>query len=146
VLADRTYDPTVSQPEIDYQGLKFKLSATPTIGDSYTINGNFDGTGNNVNMLDMVSLGKNPIAAGKSIRDNYVDQINSVGNTSQQATITQQALKVVNDQAVASKAAVSGVSLDQEAASLIRYQQAYQAAAKALQVSGQLFDSIVQIR
>ena len=146
VLADRTYDPTVSQPEIDYQGLKFKLSATPTIGDSYTINGNFDGTGNNVNMLDMVSLGKNPVAAGKSIRDNYVDQINSVGNTSQQATITQQALKVVNDQAVASKASVSGVSLDQEAASLIRFQQAYQAAAKALQVSGQLFDSIVQIR
>jgi flagellar hook-associated protein 1 FlgK len=97
-------------------------------------------------MLDMVSLGKNPVAGGKSIRDNYVDQINSVGNTSQQATITQQALKVVNDQAVASKASVSGVSLDQEAASLIRYQQAYQAAAKALQVSGVLFDAIVQIR
>ena len=146
VLADRTFDPTTTQPEIDFQGLKFTLSASPTVGDTYDITGNFDGKGNNVNMLDMVSLGKNPVAGGKSIRDNYVDQINSVGNTSQQATITQQALKVVNDQAVASKASVSGVSLDQEAASLIRYQQAYQAAAKALQVSGVLFDAIVQIR
>jgi flagellar hook-associated protein 1 FlgK len=41
---------------------------------------------------------------------------------------------------------VSGVNLDDEAAALIRYQQAYQACAKALQVSGELFDSIIQIR
>ncbi|MFM6992709.1 MAG: flagellar basal body rod C-terminal domain-containing protein, partial [Rhodoferax sp.] len=41
---------------------------------------------------------------------------------------------------------VSGVNLDDEAAALIRYQQAYQAAAKALQVAGQLFDSVLQIR
>jgi flagellar hook-associated protein FlgK len=146
VLAQRSYDPSVTQPEIDYQGLKISLSSTPTVGDTYTINGNFDGTGNNVNMLDMVSLAKSPVANGKSIGDNYIDQVNSVGNTSQQATITQQALKAVNAQAVTAQSNVSGVSLDSEAASLIRYQQAYQAAAKALQVSGQLFDSIVQIR
>jgi len=96
-------------------------------------------------MLDMVKLAKSPVANGKSIGDNYIDQVNSVGNTSQQATITQQALKAVNAQAVTAQSTVSGVSLDSEAASLIRYQQAYQAAAKALQVSGQLFDSIVQI-
>ena len=41
---------------------------------------------------------------------------------------------------------IGGVNLDDEAAALIRYQQAYQACAKALQVSGDLFDSIVQIR
>ena len=64
----------------------------------------------------------------------------------QQATITQQALTVVHDQAVAKRDKVSGVNLDEEAAALIRYQQAYQASAKALQISGQLFDSIVQIR
>lgn len=145
VLAERSYDSSVPQPEIDYQGLKINLSSTPTVGDTYTINGNFDGTGNNVNMLDMVKLAKSPVANGKSIGDNYIDQVNSVGNTSQQATITQQALKAVNAQAVTAQSTVSGVSLDSEAASLIRYQQAYQAAAKALQVSGQLFDSIVQI-
>ena len=145
VLAERTYDTSVSQPEIDYNGLKVTLSSAPSVGDTYAITGNFDGTGNNVNMLDMVKLAKSPVAQGKSIGDNYIDQVNSVGTVSQQATITQQALKAVNDQAVTAKSNVSGVSLDEEAASLIRYQQAYQAAAKALQVSGQLFDSIVQI-
>jgi flagellar hook-associated protein 1 FlgK len=69
-----------------------------------------------------------------------------VGNAAQQARITQQALTVVNDQAKSARDKVSGVNLDDEAADLIRFQQAYQAAAKALQISGQLFDSIVQIR
>ena len=60
-------------------------------------------------------------------------------------TITEQALTVVNNQAIAARDAVSGVNLDTEAASLIKYQQAYQAAAKAMQIAGQLFDTIVQM-
>jgi flagellar hook-associated protein FlgK len=116
------------------------------VGDSYAVDGNFDGLGNNVNMLDMVDLNKKPVNGNKTIANTYVDQINSVGNLAQQAIITQQALEVVNDQAVSARDKVSGVNLDDEAAALIRYQQAYQASAKALQVSGQLFDAIVQIR
>jgi flagellar hook-associated protein 1 FlgK len=69
-----------------------------------------------------------------------------VGNLAQQAKITQQALTVVKDQAVQSRDKISGVNLDDEAAELIRFQQAYQASAKALQVSSQLFDAILQVR
>ncbi|BDU52222.1 flagellar hook-associated protein FlgK [Limnohabitans sp. INBF002] len=145
-LADRHYDPSVLEPVVEFQGLQIKLSHAPAVGDSYKIDGNFDGLGNNVNMLDMVDLNKKPTANGKTIANTYIDQINSVGNLAQQAIITQEALTVVNEQAVASRDKVSGVNLDDEAAALIRYQQAYQACAKALQVSGELFDSIVQIR
>jgi flagellar hook-associated protein FlgK len=145
-LADRHYDPTVLEPVVEYEGLQIKLSHAPTIGDSYTIDGNYDGLGNNMNMLDMVDLNKKPVTNGKTIANTYIDQINNVGNLAQQAIITQQALTVVNDQAVAARDKVSGVNLDDEAAALIRYQQAYQACAKALQVSGELFDTIAQIR
>ena len=145
-LADRHYDPNVLEPVIEYEGLQIKLSHAASVGDSYKIDGNFDGLGNNVNMLDMVDLNKKPVTNGKTIANTYIDQINSVGNMAQQATITQQALTVVNDQAVAARDKVSGVNLDEEAAALIRYQQAYQACAKVMQTSGQLFDTIVQIR
>lgn len=145
-LADRHYDPTVLEPLIDFEGLQLKLSHNPSVGDSFQIDGNQDGLGNNVNMLAMVDLAKKPVIGDKTIANSYIDQINNVGNLAQQANITQQALTVVNDQAVAARDKVSGVNLDEEAAALIRYQQAYQASAKALQVSGQLFDSIVQIR
>jgi flagellar hook-associated protein FlgK len=145
-LADRFFDPTQLEPMISFQGLQIKLSFSPNIGDSFQVDGNHDGLGNNINMLDMVDLAKKPVISGKTLANTYIDQINNVGNLAQQATITQQALTVVNDQAVAARDKVSGVNLDEEAASLIRYQQAYQASAKALQISGTLFDAIVQIR
>jgi flagellar hook-associated protein FlgK len=72
--------------------------------------------------------------------------VNDIGNLAQQAKISQQALTVVNDQAIQSRDKVSGVNLDDEAAELIRFQQAYQASAKAMQVSNELFSAIVQIR
>jgi len=145
-LADRHYDPSVLEPLIDFEGLQIKLSHAPNVGDSFQVDGNHDGLGNNINMLDMVDLAKKPVISGKSLANTYIDQINNVGNLAQQATITQQALTVVHDQSVSARDKVSGVNLDEEAAALIRYQQAYQASAKALQISGTLFDSIVQIR
>ena len=48
--------------------------------------------------------------------------------------------------AVTSRDQISGVSLDAEAADLIRFQQAYQAAAKVIQISGTLFDAMIGIR
>jgi flagellar hook-associated protein FlgK len=144
-LADRQYDPSVLEPTIEFEGLNLTLSHAPTVGDTFKVDGNFDGLGNNVNMLDMVDLNKKPVTNGKTIANTYIDQINNVGNLSQQAIITQEALTVVHDQAVASRDKVSGVNLDDEAAALIRYQQAYQACAKAIQISGELFDSIVKM-
>jgi len=146
VLADRQFDPSAVTPVINFQGLQIKLSASPSVGDTYQIDGNTDGLGNNVNILDMVDLNKKEVLNGKTIGTVYIDQINNVGNLSQQANIAQQALTVVNTQAIATRDKVSGVNLDQEAADLIRFQQAYQASAKALQISGQLFDAINQIR
>lgn len=72
--------------------------------------------------------------------------VGKAGNLSNQATIAQTALQVVNDHAVEARDRVSGVSLDNEAADLIRFQQAYQASAKAMQTANTLFDSILQIR
>ena len=52
----------------------------------------------------------------------------------------------IRTQDQAQRDSLSGVNLDEEAADLQRYQQAYQASAKAMQVSNELFSSIVQMR
>ena len=72
--------------------------------------------------------------------------VNVVGAASTLAKISQDALQVVYDQAVMEKDKISGVSLDQEAADLIRFQQAFQAAAQIIQTSNKMFDSIIGIR
>jgi flagellar hook-associated protein FlgK len=145
-LVDRYYQATGQPVTVQYQGLSVTLTSNPKAGDVFNIDGNQNGLGDNQNMMAMVELSRQKVVGNKTLGDAYIDQVNSVGSYAQQAKITQDALKVVNEQAIASRDKVSGVNLDQEAADLIRFQQAYQAAAKAMQISSQLFDSIIQVR
>jgi flagellar hook-associated protein FlgK len=69
-----------------------------------------------------------------------------VGNVARQAAISEQALEVVYQQAQEARDSISGVSLDEEASALVRFQQAYQANAKVMQTAMSLFESILQIR
>jgi flagellar hook-associated protein FlgK len=147
LVAERNFDSSQPGASISYQGLSLTFSNPPKTGDSFVLDGNRDGTGNNENMLELVALeSKAVMGNGKTLGSAYIDQVNDMGNISRQASIVQSALTVVHDQAVASRDAVSGVSLDQEATELIRFQQAYQASAKVMQVASQLFDSVLQIR
>ena len=147
IVASRNFDPNLLEPAFTYQGIQVTLSNAPKAGDVFTIDGNKDGTGNNENMLKLVDLESEPVmGGGKTFASAYIDNVNDMGNIARQATIAQSALKVVYDQAVSARDQVSGVSLDEEAADLVRYQQAYQAAAKILQVASQLFDSVLQVR
>ena len=144
ILAERDYDPLVG---IDYQGLKLTLNRAPQKGDHFTMDGNEDGIANNENILDIIALERKAViggAAGKTLAQAYEETVGKVGNFSSQSLIAQKALEVVNQQAIEARDKVSGVTLDGEAADLIRFQQAYQAAAKTVQVSGELFDTILQ--
>ena len=146
IVAERDFDPSQLSPGVTYQGLQLTFSTPPAAGDVYKVDGNADGTGNNENMLAIAAMENKNLVGNKTLGTAYIDHVNNVGNTARQATIAQAALKVIHEQAVIAKDQVSGVSLDQEAADLIRFQQAYQAAAKVLQVGSQLFDSILQVR
>ena len=146
LLAERDYDPAAG---ISYQGVTLHLSNAPAAGDKFVIDGNQDGVGSNQNMLDILNIAtKNVIggANGSTLAEAYSEQVGNVGNVSSQATIAQKALEVVNKQAIDARDKVSGVSLDSEAADLIRFQQAYQACAKAMQTASTIFDSILQVR
>jgi flagellar hook-associated protein 1 FlgK len=149
VLAERdlAYNPANPTPSISYRGLKMDFSTYPKTGDKFTIDGNTDGIGNNEAMMSLVNLeNQNVMPGGLTMTEAYIEQVNKLGNVSRQATIAQQALTVVYNQAKETRESVSGVSLDQEASDLVRYQQAYQANAKVMQVASQLFDSILQVR
>ena len=146
VLAERSFDPTQLNASIEYQGLKVSFSTAPKTGDRFLMDGNKDGTGNNENMLRLAGLESTGLVAGKTIGASYIDHVNDMGNISRQSTIAKEALTVVHDQAVAARDKVSGVSLDEEAANLIRFQQAYQASAKVMQVATVLFDAVLAVR
>ena len=146
LLAERDFDASNADAAITYQGMSIRFSKPPQAGDTFTVDGNRDGTGDNQTMLGLVNLESRAVVGSKTLNAAYIDHVNDMGNVARQATIVQSSLKVVHDQAVSSRDQVSGVSLDEEATNLIRFQQAYQASAKALQVASQLFDAMLQIQ
>lgn len=144
LLANRSYE---SGESISYGNLTLTFDSQPDSGDSFIVDGNQQGLGDNGNMLSIVAMQDQPLLVGdRSIGDGYIDIVSYAGNKATLAKISQEALQVVYDQAVESRDKVSGVSLDQEAADLIRFQQAYQASAQIIQMSAKIFDSILAIR
>ena len=144
-LAVGTYNTNVSQPSINYQGLTVLLNQQPSVGDSFSVSENKNAVGDNTNILQMVALGTKQTVGQNSFADAYTNQTNTVGNQAQQALMSQQALTVVNTQAKNAQDKVSGVNMNNEAANLIRFQQAYQAAAKTIQIATQNFSTIERI-
>lgn len=146
LLAERSFNPNDLNTPISYRGLEIRFAQAPQKGDVFTIDANRDGIGNNEAMLRIVNLEKTPVIGGLTLNDFYIERVNQVGNVARQTTISQQALQVVFDQAREARDAVSGVSLDEEAAALVRFQQAYQANARVMQMASTLFEAILQVR
>jgi len=145
VVAERVFDPEQLNPGVSFQGLNISFTGVPKANDVYKLDGNKDGLGNNDNLLIISALETKAVVGSKTLTNSYIDQVNEMGNIARQATISQTALKVVNEQAIKSRDEISGVSLDKEAADLIRYQQAYQASAKVLQIASQLFEAVLRV-
>jgi flagellar hook-associated protein FlgK len=146
LLATRTFN-RVGQPEINYRGLKLQFSNLPVKGDVFRVDGNQDGIGNNENMMNLIALEDKKVMPGNlTLTEAYIERVNQVGNVSRQASISKDALNVVFSQAKEARDSTSGVSLDEEASALVRFQQAYQANAKVMQMASQLFESILSVR
>jgi flagellar hook-associated protein FlgK len=145
VVAERVFNPEVLNPGVVFQGLNIAFTGVPKANDQFKVDGNKDGLGNNDNLLSISELETKAVVGSKTLTNSYIDQVNEMGNIARQAAISQTALKVVNEQATKSRDEISGVSLDKEAADLIRYQQAYQASAKVLQIASQLFDAVLRV-
>jgi flagellar hook-associated protein FlgK len=149
VLAERqlTLDPSSSNLSLSYRGLKLVFSTAPKAGDVFTMDSNKDGIGNNETLLQLVALeDQRLMPGGLTITEAYIERVNLVGNVARQAAISQQALEVVYQQAQDDRDSISGVSLDEEASALVRFQQAYQANAKVMQTANTLFDALINIR
>ena len=145
VVAERVFNPEMLNPGVSFQGLNIAFTGVPKANDVFKLDGNRDGLGNNDNLLSISELETKAVVGSKTLTNSYIDQVNEMGNIARQAAISQTALKVVNEQALKSRDEISGVSLDKEAADLIRYQQAYQASAKVLQIASQLFEAVLRV-
>jgi flagellar hook-associated protein 1 FlgK len=141
-VATGTY--TAGTP-ISFNGINVSLNGTPAAGDSFTVDDNAGGTGDNSNALQMAAILNSKVLNGgaDSLTDAVNSYVGSVGLLTSQAQNGATAQQSVMTTAQTAQQSVSGVNLDQEAANLLQFQQAYQAAAQVIAASQTLFQSLI---
>ncbi|MFY9329894.1 MAG: flagellar hook-associated protein FlgK [Georgfuchsia sp.] len=131
---------------ISYNGWTVQISGTPAPGDAFSIVKNTVGVADNRNALLLAGLQTaNSVGGTMSFQSAYGNLVGRIGNKTHELDVTSTAQVALVTQATAARESFSGVNLDEEAAQLMRYQQAYQASAKVMAMAGKLFDSILQL-
>lgn len=121
---------------------EFTLSAgTPAAGDSFSLAPG--GINSNGNVLAMTSLASQNIISGQSLSSAYSTLVGQVGSVGQTARFNAQTAQGVMSQIQAVQQSISGVNLDEQAADLVTYQQAYQAAAQIIASAQALFQTLL---
>lgn len=151
------------------QGFSLSVSGTPAAGDRWLIRltanaaQNFamalsdprqiaaaaagGAPGDNSNALALASLQATPLLSNgtATFAGHYAQLVARTASYAREAELNRKAYDSLARQAFETQQSLSGVNLDEEAANLIRYQQAYQAAARAMQVASTLLDELLAI-
>lgn len=139
----------------DTLGFDFNISGVPREGDSFTLEFNQNGYSDNRNGLALVGLQneattrRNAVTVTNAVNQysfnqSYATTVGSIGERTRQARTLEEANGAILEQTTLWFESLSGVSLDEEAANLVRFQQTYAAAARILSTSQTIFDTLLQ--
>lgn len=137
----------------DYPGYDFSLQGNPQVGDEFTLEYNTNGVNDNRNAVEMammqqkdfVRLSNGQQGNKATFNEAYSSLVAQVGGAAAGSQIDLAAAQVMQSQSSDWFESSSGVSLDEEAANLIQFQQSYAAAARILTTAQQMFDTILQV-
>jgi flagellar hook-associated protein 1 FlgK len=126
-------------------GWQVQISGAPANGDTFSVTSNAGGTGDNRNALIAASSQNVGVLQNgtTSISGGVSALVTGLGSQAQQINTAHTAQAAVSAQALSNVQSTSGVNLDEEAASLLQWQHAYQAAAQALSIGNSLFTTLI---
>jgi flagellar hook-associated protein 1 len=136
---------SAGQP-ISFAGAQVTVSGAPAAGDTFTITPSTAAdSGDNSNVLALINaFSTNSLAGGTTSLSGAANNlIAQIGTVTQQAQSSASAEQSVNQDATTARSNVSGVNLDQQAAQMLQFEQAYQAMAEMIQTSSQTFNSLI---
>lgn len=133
--------------DISFNGYTFQIDGDPAAGDVFTIAPNDNGSADNRNALLLGALQTvNTLESGSATYQSaYGQLVSQIGNKTRELEVTSKAQANLLAQTENSIQSISGVNLNEEAANLMRFQQAFQASSKIIEISNSLFDSILRI-
>jgi len=129
--------------EIEFEGYKFSIDGVVANGDSYFIEKNTGGKSDNTNFLQMIDLQMAEIVDGNNYQDAYGEMLSWVGIKAQNAELSFKSSTSALSTSESSLESTRGVNLDEEAAKLVKFQQAYSAAAQLITAQQTIFNSLL---
>jgi flagellar hook-associated protein 1 FlgK len=116
------------------------------ITDPALIAASSDGSaGSNGNLANLSAIQGQTIIAGATPTTYYSNIVFSVGNDVSNGTAELQSSQLVLQQLQDQRGSISGVSLDEEAANMTQYQQAYDAAARIVTTVNQMLEIVINM-
>ena len=139
--------PYVDGGSYSFDGVTLTMAGKPADGDSFKIARTTSGGSDNRNMLLLGELQSTKLLDGgtATLQGAFAQMVSAVGNKTREVQVNNAAATASLAQATATQQSVSGVNLDEEAANLLKYQQAYQAAGKVMQIASTLFDTLLSL-
>ena len=141
--ANESAGKTITLPSLGNSTLQ--ISGIPLEGDVLTLSGNGSGGGDNRNALRLADIQSEGVLLDEttSYQDMFAATVSSVGIQTRQAESSTETQLALQRQAEQSLNALSGVNLDEEAANLLRFQQAYQATAQVISSANDMFNTLL---
>ncbi|MEM7294787.1 MAG: flagellar basal body rod C-terminal domain-containing protein, partial [Pseudomonadota bacterium] len=138
----QTYTPGA---DISFNGWRVRIDGTPQANDSFTLEANTAGVADNANMLALADLQNFGVfdSGNTNFQEAYSEIVADVGSQTRFADINRQTQEALKQSIEDRRNSISGVNLDEEAADLIRFQQAYQAAARTISTAQEIFRSLI---
>ena len=127
----------------DYDGWTITLSGAPAAGDTFTVQATRNPASDNRNALAFAALADAALLDGASLNAAHAALLGEVGMRTQAGQASADISAQLQSEAQARQQGGAGVDLDEEAADLLRFQQAYQASARILQASQTLFQTLL---
>ncbi len=126
-------------------GFDLLLSGNVAAGDEFAVSFNEGAIADNRNALALASLTEQNLVGDpqRSFSGVFAALVQEIGVQSAQGSTSRDAAAVLLSQSEAFRESVSGVNLDEEAANLIRYEQAYNASAQVISVARDIFNVLL---
>lgn len=131
--------------KIAFAGVTVTISGKPGAGDVFSLEANTAGVADSRNAVALGALqqARTLVGGGASYQSAYAQLVSEIGANTREVQVTSEAQAKVLERTQDAQGALSGVNLDEEGANLIRYQQAYQASGKVMEIASRLFDEIL---
>ena len=142
-LAHRSW---LTDQDINYLGISFHISGNAQAGDVFDISNDATRSGDSRNAQSISAMATRSIFGDNqgSFTDVYTSVAGTMGSTVSSAEMAATSSKQTASDLKSAYEAKTGVNLDTEASDLIRFQQAYQAAAQVVASARQMFETILR--